>query len=33
MKKRTFLKLSSAMLAGPLLSPLMSWATNEKLGR
>ncbi|MDB5242704.1 MAG: FAD-binding protein [Spirosoma sp.] len=31
MKKRTFIKLSSAMLAGPMLSPLVSWATSDKL--
>ena len=31
MKKRTFLKLSSAMLAGSALSPLASWATPDKL--
>jgi xylitol oxidase len=31
MKKRTFIKLSSAMLAGPALSPLVSWAASDKL--
>lgn len=31
MKKRTFLKLSSAMLATPLLSPLSAWAADNKL--
>lgn len=31
MKKRTFIKLSSAMLAGPVLSPLISWIAPDKL--
>lgn len=31
MKKRTFMKLSSALLATPLLSPLVSWIADEKL--
>ena len=31
MKKRTFMKLSSAWLAMPLLSPLVSWIADEKL--
>ena len=31
MKKRTFIKLSSAMLAGPVLSPLVSWIPPDKL--
>lgn len=31
MHKRTFLKLSSAMLAVPLLSPLSAWSAGEKL--
>jgi xylitol oxidase len=31
MKKRTFLKLSSTLMAAPLLSPLSGWATGEKL--
>jgi xylitol oxidase len=31
MKKRTFLKLSSALMTAPLLSPLTGWATGEKL--
>ena len=31
MNKRTFLKLSSAVAATPILSPLMSWAAGEKL--
>jgi len=31
MKKRTFLKLSSAMLAAPLVAPFSSWAQQEKL--
>jgi alditol oxidase len=29
--KRTFIKLSSAMLASPLLSPLLTWAAGGKL--
>ncbi|WP_159475903.1 D-arabinono-1,4-lactone oxidase [Dyadobacter sp. 3J3] len=31
MKKRTFLKISSALMTAPLLSPLSGWATGEKL--
>ncbi len=31
MKKRTFMKLSSALLATPLLAPLVSWIADEKL--
>lgn len=31
MKKRTFLKLSSVMMAGTALTPLVDWAQNEKL--
>ena len=31
MNKRTFLKLSSAVAATPILSPLLSWAAGEKL--
>lgn len=31
MKKRTFIKLSSAMLAAPLINPLISWAQEDKL--
>jgi xylitol oxidase len=31
MKKRTFLKLSSAVMAGSALSPLLSWQQEEKL--
>jgi xylitol oxidase len=31
MNKRTFLKLSSAIAATPILSPLLSWAAGEKL--
>ncbi|WP_090337687.1 D-arabinono-1,4-lactone oxidase [Dyadobacter koreensis] len=31
MKKRTFIKLSSALMAAPLFSPLTGWATGEKL--
>jgi xylitol oxidase len=31
MKKRTFLKLSSALMTAPLFSPLTGWATGEKL--
>lgn len=31
MKKRTFIKLSSALLTAPVLSPLVSWAANDKL--
>jgi xylitol oxidase len=31
MKKRTFIKLSSAMLAAPLIAPFESWAQQEKL--
>lgn len=31
MKKRTFLKLSSSLLTAPLMAPLVSWATAEKL--
>jgi xylitol oxidase len=31
MNKRTFLRLSSAILASPVLSPLLSWAAGEKL--
>lgn len=31
MQKRTFIKLSSTLLTGSVLSPLVSWATNEKL--
>jgi len=31
MKKRTFIKLSSALVASPLIAPFESWAQNEKL--
>ncbi len=31
MKKRTFLKLSTALAASPILAPLTSWARDEKL--
>jgi xylitol oxidase len=31
LNKRTFIKLSSAVAAGPLLSPMLTWATKEKL--
>jgi xylitol oxidase len=31
MKKRTFLKLSSVMMAGSALSPLVDWAQGEKI--
>jgi xylitol oxidase len=31
MKKRYFLKLSSALMTAPLFSPLTSWATGDKL--
>jgi xylitol oxidase len=31
MNKRTFLRLSSAIMASPVLSPLLSWAAGEKL--
>jgi xylitol oxidase len=31
MKKRTFIKLSSAMLASPLIAPFASWVQEEKL--
>src|SRR5450432_4540133 len=31
MKKRTFLKLSSAVMASPVLSPLLAWAAGDKL--
>ena len=31
MKKRTFLKLSSAMVAGAAISPLVSWEQDERL--
>lgn len=31
MKKRTFIKLSSALLASPVLSPIVSWAAPDKL--
>ncbi|MBE9466456.1 D-arabinono-1,4-lactone oxidase [Dyadobacter subterraneus] len=31
MKKRTFLKISSALMTAPLFSPLTGWATGEKL--
>ncbi|QMW02769.1 D-arabinono-1,4-lactone oxidase [Spirosoma foliorum] len=31
MKKRTFLKLSSALMATPILAPLTSWAADDKL--
>lgn len=31
MEKRTFLKLSSSLLAIPLMAPLVSWVTAEKL--
>jgi xylitol oxidase len=31
MKKRTFLKLSSAVITGTMVSPLISWAQDEKL--
>src|SRR4051812_9193532 len=31
MKKRTFIKLSSTMLAAPLINPLSGWAQEEKL--
>jgi alditol oxidase len=30
-EKRTFIKLSSAMLAGPVISPLLAWASDGKL--
>src|SRR4029077_9490721 len=31
MKKRTFMKLFPALLASPLIAPLLSWASGEKL--
>jgi alditol oxidase len=31
MNKRTFIKLSSAMIAGPVISPLFAWASGDKL--
>ncbi|MCY7351954.1 MAG: FAD-binding protein [Cytophagaceae bacterium] len=31
MKKRTFLKLSTALAAGPVLAPLTGWAADDKL--
>lgn len=31
MQKRTFLKLSSTLMATPLLSPLVSWVADEKI--
>jgi xylitol oxidase len=31
MKKRTFLKVSSVLATGPLLSPITSWASDDKL--
>ena len=31
MNKRTFLKFSSVLMASPMLSPLLSWATGDKL--
>src|SRR5882757_8047847 len=31
MKKRTFIKLSSALMAGSALSPLVDWAQGEKI--
>ncbi|WP_338875967.1 D-arabinono-1,4-lactone oxidase [Spirosoma sp. SC4-14] len=31
MKKRTFLKLSSALMTAPVFSPLASWASDDKL--
>ena len=31
MKKRTFLKMSTALISGSVLSPLVSWKPNEKL--
>lgn len=31
MNKRTFLKLSSALMAAPVVSPLLAWASGEKL--
>lgn len=31
MKKRTFIKLSSAVIAAPVLSPLFSWASDAKM--
>lgn len=31
MKKRTFIKLSSTLVAGSLISPMASWEQNEKL--
>jgi len=31
MKKRTFIKLSSALIAAPLISPFAAWAQEEKL--
>lgn len=31
MKKRTFIKMSSALISGSVLSPLVSWKPNEKL--
>ena len=31
MKKRTFIKLSSAVLAAPFIAPLRSWIQEEKL--
>ncbi len=31
MNKRTFIKISSAMMAGPVLSPLLAWASGGKL--
>ena len=31
MNKRTFIKLSSAMIASPVVSPLLAWASGDKL--
>jgi xylitol oxidase len=31
LNKRTFIKLSSAMIAGPFISPLFAWASGDKL--
>lgn len=31
MNKRTFIKLSSAMIADPVISPLFAWSTGDKL--
>jgi xylitol oxidase len=31
MKKRTFLKLTSALMTAPIVSPLVSWLPDERL--